>query len=62
MTKDAVASALDEHRRMGRSVPVMRDGKIIWLGPDELELSVETLRNEFAELQKKSEMIQGDKC
>ena len=32
----ANTAALDEHRRMGRSVPVMRDGKIVWLGPDEI--------------------------
>lgn len=36
VAEEANTAALDEHRRMGRSVPVMRDGKIVWLGPEEI--------------------------
>jgi hypothetical protein len=34
--REANFAALDEHRRMGRSVPMMRAGEIVWLGPEEI--------------------------
>ncbi len=37
--KAAVAAALEEHRRMGRSVVIERDGKIVHLSPDEIPTS-----------------------
>lgn len=34
--KQAVVEALDQHRRMGRRVPVMRGGKVVWLEPEQI--------------------------
>ena len=34
--KSAVAIALEEHRRAGRSVVVWRQGKVVTLQPDEI--------------------------
>jgi hypothetical protein len=34
--KHAVALALDEHRRAGRSIVVWREGKVVTLRPDEI--------------------------
>jgi hypothetical protein len=39
--KVAVASALEEHRRMGRSVVIERDGKIVVLKPEEIKTQQE---------------------
>jgi len=33
--KAGVAEALEEHYRMGRSIVVWRDGKVVWLKPEE---------------------------
>lgn len=45
MAREAVAKALDEHRRMGRTVSVRRDGKIVQIGGEELQARVEKLRS-----------------
>jgi len=34
--RQGVARALDEHRRAGRSIVVWRDGKIVWIPPEEI--------------------------
>ena len=34
--KAAVAQALEEHRKMGRSVVTWRDGQIVTLSPEEI--------------------------
>jgi ABC-type proline/glycine betaine transport system ATPase subunit len=34
---DAMAKALDRHRRLGESVAILRDGEIVILGPEEIE-------------------------
>jgi len=34
--KAAVAEAIEEHRRMGRSIVIWRDGQIVWLTPDQI--------------------------
>lgn len=46
MAREAVAKALDEHRRMGRTVSVLRDGKIVQIGGEELQARVERLRSQ----------------
>jgi hypothetical protein len=33
----AVAEAIEEHRRMGRSIVVMRDGKVVEIPPDQIK-------------------------
>ena len=35
-----VALALEEHYRMGRSIVVWRDGKVVWLKPEEYKDSI----------------------
>jgi Glu-tRNA(Gln) amidotransferase subunit E-like FAD-binding protein len=35
--KEGVALALEEHYRMGRSIVVWRDEKVVWLKPEEYE-------------------------
>lgn len=37
--KEAVRQAVLEHKRAGRSLPVWRDGKVVWLPPEEVILS-----------------------
>ena len=32
----AVRAAVLEHARAGRSVPTMRDGKVVWIPPEEI--------------------------
>ncbi len=34
----ALHDALDIHRRLGRSVPAWRKGRVVWVGPDEMQL------------------------
>lgn len=34
--KQAIAVALEEHRRMGRSIVVWRDGKVVTILPSEI--------------------------
>jgi len=34
--RQGVARALEEHRRAGRSIVVWRDGKIVWIPPEEI--------------------------
>jgi ABC-type proline/glycine betaine transport system ATPase subunit len=34
---DAMAKALDRHRRLGESVAILRDGEVVILGPEEIE-------------------------
>ncbi|MDQ3814315.1 MAG: hypothetical protein M3347_10235 [Armatimonadota bacterium] len=34
--KAAVAEAIEEHRRMGRSIAIWRDGQVVWLTPDQI--------------------------
>ena len=38
--KKGVALALEEHYRMGRSIVVWRDGKVVWLKPEEYKDSI----------------------
>jgi hypothetical protein len=33
--RDAVAEALDEHRKAGHTIVVFRDEKVVWLKPGE---------------------------
>ena len=33
--REGVALALEEHYRMGRPIVVWRDGKVVWLQPEE---------------------------
>ena len=34
--KAGVALAIEEHRRAGRSIVVWRDGKVVWVPPEEI--------------------------
>ena len=34
--KEAVAEAIAEHKRMGRSIAVWRDGKVVKIPPEEI--------------------------
>ncbi len=34
--KAAIAEAIEEHRRMGRSISIWRDGKVVNIPPDEI--------------------------
>ncbi len=34
----AVRAALARHKALGQSIVVWRDGKIVWLAPEEIEL------------------------
>jgi hypothetical protein len=34
--RKAMREAVLTHARMGRSVPTLRDGKVVWLSPDEI--------------------------
>jgi|WetSurSiteA1Bulk_404760.scaffolds.fasta_scaffold501439_2 hypothetical protein len=36
--KEAVALAIAEHKRMGRSIVVWRDGKVVKIPPEEIEI------------------------
>jgi hypothetical protein len=36
--KEAVADAIAEHKRMGRSIVVWRDGKVVKIPPEEIEV------------------------
>jgi hypothetical protein len=38
--KEGVALALEEHYRAGRSIVVWRDGKVVWLKPEEYKDSI----------------------
>jgi hypothetical protein len=38
-----IALALDEHRRMGRSIVVWRDGKVVTIPPEEIPVLVAPL-------------------
>jgi hypothetical protein len=35
MIREAVADAIDEHRRLGHPIVVARNGKVLWLQPGE---------------------------
>jgi hypothetical protein len=35
MIREAVAYAIDEHRRLGHPIVIARDGKVLWLQPGE---------------------------
>lgn len=35
--QQGVNNAIEEHRRMGRSIVIMRDGKIVEIPPEEIE-------------------------
>lgn len=35
---EAVRKALLTHKREGNSVPVFRDGRVVWLTPDEIHV------------------------
>jgi hypothetical protein len=37
----AVRQALLQHKRMGNPVAVWRDGKIVWIEPEEIDVSEE---------------------
>ncbi|MBF0431514.1 MAG: hypothetical protein HQK83_09560 [Fibrobacteria bacterium] len=34
--KRGVAKALQEHKKMGRSIPIMKRGKIVYIPPEEI--------------------------
>jgi hypothetical protein len=36
--KVAIAEAIEEHRRMGRSISIWRDGKVVTIPPEEIPL------------------------
>jgi hypothetical protein len=36
--KQAISEALEEHRRMGRSVVVWKDGKVVTIPPSEIPI------------------------
>ncbi len=36
-----VAQALEEHRRAGRSIVVWKDGKIVWIPPEQIPPLIE---------------------
>lgn len=42
LAKSAVAQALDRHRRLGQSVAVWQDGKVVILAPDQIPLPPQT--------------------
>lgn len=33
----AISAARQEHKRAGRAVPEWRDGKVVWIPPDQIE-------------------------
>ena len=37
--KEAVADAIAEHKRMGHPIVVWRDGKVVTIPPEEIEVS-----------------------
>ncbi|MDY7000392.1 MAG: hypothetical protein SVS15_01255 [Thermodesulfobacteriota bacterium] len=37
--KEAVRQAVLEHKRAGRSLPVWRDNKVVWIPPEEIPVS-----------------------
>lgn len=39
--QEAVAAAIDEHHRAGRSVPIWRDGRIVMLPPEQSAVAEE---------------------
>jgi hypothetical protein len=41
--KKAVAQALDRHRRLGQSIAVWQDGKVVILAPDQIPLPPQNL-------------------
>jgi hypothetical protein len=43
LTKLAVAQALDRHRRLGQSIAVWQDGKVVILAPDQIPLPPQNL-------------------
>jgi len=46
--KAAVAGAIEEHRRAGRSIAIWRDGKVVILTPDQIPLRPVDEVNEVA--------------
>lgn len=38
----AVRQALLQHKKMGNPVAAWRDGKVVWIAPEEIEVSEET--------------------
>ncbi len=45
----AVRQALLQHKRAGNPVATWRDGKVVWLEPEEIEVSEETGRGKPSE-------------
>lgn len=39
----AVREALHQHKQMGNSVAVWRDGKVVWISPEEINLTEKPL-------------------
>ncbi len=39
--KEAVREALLRHKKLGNPVAVWRDGRVVWLGPEEIPTDVE---------------------
>lgn len=36
IASEAVALAIEEHRRLGNPIAVWRDGKVVWIPPEEI--------------------------
>jgi hypothetical protein len=36
LVNEAVALAVEEHRRLGNPIAVWRDGKVVWIPPEEI--------------------------
>ncbi len=34
--EDAVARAVEEHRRLGNPIAISRDGQVVWIPPEEI--------------------------
>lgn len=47
--KSAIAHALEEHRKAGRAVPILRDGKVLRILPEPVRDIV--LRDQFPQCQ-----------
>ena len=41
----AVREALHQHKQMGNSVAVWRDGKVVWIPPEEINLTEKPLKD-----------------
>jgi hypothetical protein len=36
LVDEAIALAIEEHRRLGNPIAVWRDGKVVWIPPEEI--------------------------